>query len=218
MYDFEFHQPATLEEAAALFERADDASYLAGGHTLLPTMKQRLAAPSDLIDLSGVPGLNAIEDTGAALRIGALARHDDVATSSVVAAAIPSLAALAAGIGDAQVRNRGTMGGSVANNDPAADYPSAVLGLAATVETNRRAIAADDFFRGMFETALEPGEILSAITFPKPDASAYVEVSEPGVALRYRWRVCGTRVGRCARRHHRCRALRVSLCTDGSRA
>jgi len=183
MYDFEFHSPTSLEEAAALYAKSDDASYLAGGHTLLPTMKQRLAAPVDLIDLSAIPGLNSIEDEGDVIRIGSLALHDEVATSSIVAGAIPALSKLASGIGDAQVRNRGTMGGSVSNNDPAADYPAAVLGLGATVATNKRSIAADDFFQGMFETALEEGEILTSISYPKPKAAAYVKYPNP--ASRY---------------------------------
>ena len=155
---------------------------LAGGMTLLPTMKQRLASPESLVDLADC-GLAGIEDTGDAIKIGAMTRHVDVANSPVVQSAIPALAALAGGIGDRQVRNRGTMGGSVANNDPSACYPSAVLGLGATVHTNKRDIAADDFFTGMFETALDEGEIVTAISFPKPDKAAYVKFPNP--ASRY---------------------------------
>ena len=155
---------------------------LAGGMTLLPTMKQRLASPESLVDLADC-GLAGIEDTGDAIKIGAMTRHVDVANSSVVQSAIPGLAALAGGIGDRQVRNRGTIGGSVANNDPSACYPSAVLGLGATVHTNKRDIGADDFFTGMFETALREDEIITAISFPKPDKAAYVKFPNP--ASRY---------------------------------
>lgn len=183
MYDFNYHKPDSIEEAARLFGHAEDGIYLAGGHTLLPSMKQRLAAPSDVIDLGGIEGLSGIEDTGAAIRIGALTLHDDVATSVVVEAAIPALRDLAGGIGDAQVRNRGTLGGSVANSDPAADYPAAVLGLGAELTTDQRTIAADDFFQGMFETALHEGEILTGVSFPKPDAATYVKFPNP--ASRY---------------------------------
>ena len=155
---------------------------LAGGMTLLPTMKQRLASPESLVDLADC-GLAGIEDTGDAIKIGAMTRHVDVANSPVVQSAIPGLAALAGGIGDRQVRNRGTIGGSVANNDPSACYPSAVLGLGATVHTNKRDIGADDFFTGMFETALDEGEMITAISFPKPDKAAYVKFPNP--ASRY---------------------------------
>ncbi|HCI20176.1 MAG TPA: carbon monoxide dehydrogenase, partial [Alphaproteobacteria bacterium] len=151
---------------------------LAGGMTLLPTMKQRLASPESLVDLADC-GLAGIEDTGDAIKIGAMTRHVDVANSPVVQSAIPGLAALAGGIGDRQVRNRGTIGGSVANNDPSACYPSAVLGLGATVHTNKRDIGADDFFTGMFETALDEGEMITAISFPKPDKAAYVKFPNP---------------------------------------
>ena len=155
---------------------------LAGGMTLLPTMKQRLASPESLVDLADC-GLAGIEDTGDAIKIGAMTRHVDVANSPVIQSAIPGLAALAGGIGDRQVRNRGTIGGSVANNDPSACYPSAVLGLGATVHTNKRAIGADDFFTGMFETALDEGEMITSISFPKPDKAAYVKFPNP--ASRY---------------------------------
>ena len=155
---------------------------LAGGMTLLPTMKQRLASPETLVDLTDC-GLAGIEDTGDAIKIGAMTRHVDVANSHVVQSAIPGLAALAGGIGDRQVLNRGTIGGSVANNDPSACYPSAVLGLGATVHTNKRDIGADYFFTGMFETALDEGEIITAISFPKPDKAAYVKFPNP--ASRY---------------------------------
>lgn len=183
MYDFNYHKPSSIDEAIALFTDLEDAVYLAGGHTLLPSLKLRLAAPTDVIDLAGIPGLRDIEYAGEDLTIGALTPHDDVATSPVVQSVIPALATLAAGIGDAQVRNRGTIGGSVANSDPAADYPAAVLGLGATLVTNQRSITADEFFTGMFETALEEGELLTAIRFSKPDAATYVKYPNP--ASRY---------------------------------
>lgn len=183
MYDFNYHKPDSIDEAIQLFLEAEDGIYLAGGHTLLPSMKQRLAAPTDVIDLAGIDGLSGIEDVGADLEIGALTAHDEVATSSVVQSGIPALAELASLIGDAQVRNRGTIGGSVSNSDPAADYPAGVLGLGAEIVTNKRTIAADDFFTAMFETALEEGELLTKIKFPKPEAAAYVKFPNP--ASRY---------------------------------
>ena len=183
MYSFNYHRPASLDEAKQILATNVDAKLLAGGMTLLPTMKLRLAQPTDLVDLSGIDGLDAITDTGAAIEIGAMAKHADVAASDTVRAAIPALAELAGGVGDAQVRNRGTLGGSVANSDPAADYPAAVLGLGATVVTDRREIAADDFFTAMFETALEPGEIICSIRFPVPERAAYTKFANP--ASRY---------------------------------
>jgi len=151
--------------------------------TLLPTMKMRLASPSDLVDLSNIDGLADIKDNGDAIEIGAMVRHADVASSDVVRAAIPALADLADSIGDAQVRNRGTIGGSVANSDPAADYPAAILGLNAVVKTDRREINADAFYKGLFETALEPGEIVVAVRFAKPKRAAYSKFPNP--ASRY---------------------------------
>jgi carbon-monoxide dehydrogenase medium subunit len=183
MYDFNYHKPDSIDEAIQLFLGAEDGIYLAGGHTLLPSMKQRLAAPTDVIDLAGIEGLSGVESVGADLEIGALTAHDEVATSPVVQSVIPALAELASLIGDAQVRNRGTIGGSVANSDPAADYPAAVLGLGAEIVTNKRSITADDFFTAMFETALEEGELITKIKFPKPEAAAYVKFPNP--ASRY---------------------------------
>ena len=183
MYNFNYHRPDSVAKAKALFSDCEDAMYLAGGHTLLPSMKQRLRAPSDLIDLSGIADLNSISADKKAVRIGALVSHDTVARSQDVAKAIPALAQLASNIGDAQVRNRGTIGGSVANDDPSADYPAAVLGLGATIVTDEREIAADDFFRGMFETALANGELITAVSFPVPDNAAYVKFPNP--ASRY---------------------------------
>lgn len=183
MYDFIYHRPKDLQEAAALLQAKEDAKLLAGGMTLIPTLKQRLASPSDLIDLSGVEGLSTIERKGKHLLIGAMATHAEVATSAVVRRAIPSLGELAAGIGDPAVRHRGTIGGSVANNDPAADYPAACLALGASIFTNKREIAADDFFTGLFETSLEPGEIITSVCFPVPVKAAYMKFPNP--ASRY---------------------------------
>ncbi|MCQ0988675.1 FAD binding domain-containing protein [Jiella marina] len=178
-----FHRPSSIADAAKLLAGAEDGKFLAGGMTLLPTMRQRLADPSDLVDLSSLPGLAMIERTGDGLVIGALTRHADVAGSEVVKAAVPALAALAGRIGDPQVRYRGTIGGSIANNDPAADYPAALLALDATVVTDRREIAADDFFLGTFETALETDEIVTAVRFPIPLAASYEKLRSP--ASRY---------------------------------
>ena len=180
MHHTSYVRASGADDAAS--KMSGDSQLLAGGMTLLPTMKQRLASPETLVDLADC-GLAGIEDTGNAIKIGAMTRHVDVATSSVVQSAIPGLAALAGGIGDRQVRNRGTIGGSVANNDPSACYPSAVLGLGATVHTNKRDIGADEFFTGMFETALGDGEMITAISFPKPAKAAYVKFPNP--ASRY---------------------------------
>ena len=166
----------------AVAKMADGGQLIAGGMTLIPTMKQRLASPEMVIDLADC-GLTGIEDMGDSIRIGAMTRHVDVASSALVQSAIPALAALAGGIGDRQVRNRGTIGGSVANNDPSACYPAAVLGLGGIVHTNRRDIAADEFFAGMFETALDEDEMISAISFPKTARAAYVKFPNP--ASRY---------------------------------
>jgi len=180
---FAYHRPGSLDEAAALFAKSSDAKYLAGGQTLIPTMKQRLAAPTDVIDLGGLKDLAFVRRSGDALVIGAGTRHFDVASSVEVKAAIPALAALAGGIGDPAVRHRGTIGGSIANNDPAADYPAGVLGLGATVRTNARTIAADDFFTGMFETALKDGEIVREVSFPVPERAGFAKFPNP--ASRY---------------------------------
>src|SRR5579862_9763128 len=160
MYEFDYTRPASLADAASRLGD-EDAKLVAGGMTLIPTLKLRLAKPSQLIDLGAVPGLTGITEDGDAVVIGAMTRHADVNRSAVVKRGVPALAALAGMIGDPAVRNRGTIGGSISNNDPAADYPAAVVALNATVRTNKREIAADDFFTGLFETALEPGEIRS---------------------------------------------------------
>jgi len=180
MYQTRYLRAADVADAAARLD--DDAKLLAGGMTLLPTMKQRLASPEVLVDLADC-GLVGIEDTGDAIKIGAMTRHADVERSEIVRQAIPGLAALASRIGDRQVRNRGTIGGSLANNDPSACYPAAALALSATIHTNTRDIEADDYFLGMFETALEEDEIILAVSFPKPEAAAYAKFPNP--ASRY---------------------------------
>jgi carbon-monoxide dehydrogenase medium subunit len=179
VYALNFVRPASLAEAVAFLQENPEARPLSGGMTLVPTLKQRLAAPSHVVDLTGLAELKGIQLDGGVLRIGATTPHAEVARSEVVANAIPALARLAGLIADPQVRNRGTIGGSVANSDPAADYPSAVLALAATVVTSARRIAADDFFLGMFETALEPGELVVALEFPVPKRAAYLKYRHP---------------------------------------
>ncbi len=183
MYNFEYRQAQSVADAAKAVGADEEAKLLAGGMTLIPTLKQRLAKPSDLIDLGGIAELKGIKREGNAVVIGAMTRHVEVATSDVVKGAIPALSHLAEGIGDPQVRNRGTIGGSIANNDPAADYPAAVLGLNATVITNKRRIAADDFFKAMFETALAADEIVTAVSFPVPEKAGYAKFPNP--ASRY---------------------------------
>ena len=177
MYAFAYERPASMADALAKISAGGQA--LAGGQTLIASLKQRLAQPSSLIDLAGVAELSGIKKDGNTLVIGAMTRHETVADSAEVQAMIPALAALAGGIGDRQVRAMGTMGGSVANNDPAACYPSAVLGLGATVQTNKRTIAADDYFQGMYTTALEEGELITAIHFPAPQKAAYAKFRQP---------------------------------------
>lgn len=183
MYPFEFHRPATLKDAAALLRKTEDARLLAGGQSLLPAMRMRLARCGALVDLSNLPELRGITVSGTNVAIGAMTRHAEVAASKDVMMAIPALARLAAGIGDRQIRNQGTLGGSLANNDPAADYPAAVLGLGAVVETNKRSIPGDKFFTGMLETALKPGEIITQVSFPMVKRAAYVKFANP--ASRY---------------------------------
>jgi carbon-monoxide dehydrogenase medium subunit len=179
MYPATYRRPKTLAEAKQMFAEAENATFLSGGHTLLPALKLRLANPSDLIDLGAIPELRGIKAEGRVLIIGATTLHVDVADSPLVRQNIPALAGLAGSIGDRHVRHRGTMGGSVSNNDPAADYPSAVLGLGATVVTDKRRISADDFFTGLYETAREPAEILTRIEFPIPDSAGYAKFVSP---------------------------------------
>ena len=183
MYEFNYHRPASIDEVRAILEGNDEAELLAGGMTLLPTMKLRLAQPSDLVDLSAVDGLGGILEESDGIAIGAMVRHAEVAASELAQTAIPALADLAGTIGDAQVRNRGTLGGSISNNDPAADYPAAVLALNGVIKTDRREIGADDYFLGMFETALEPNEIVQSVTFRRPQRAAYAKFPNP--ASRY---------------------------------
>ncbi|MBC8635370.1 xanthine dehydrogenase family protein subunit M [Caballeronia sp. EK] len=179
MYETLYLRPSSLDEALGLLREHEEARPLSGGMTLIPTLKQRLAAPSHLIDLTRIEAMRGVSVEGGVLRVGALTKHAEVAASKVVGAAIPALAQLANVIADPQVRNRGTMGGSVANNDPAADYPSAVLALNARVLTSQRCIGADDFFVDTFETALEPGELVTGFEYPLPSRAAYAKFRQP---------------------------------------
>ena len=179
MYQTTYHRPSSVDEAVALFSKGKEAKYLAGGHTLIPVMKQRLASPSDVIDLGKLKDLIGIEASGDTLTIKAATTHYDVAMSGAVQKAIPALAHLASLIGDPAVRHRGTIGGSLANNDPAADYPAAVLALGATIKTNKRSISADDFFKGLFSTALADGEIITQVAFPIPAKAGYSKFPHP---------------------------------------
>lgn len=183
MHEFTYHKATSVADAAAKLAAAPEAKLLAGGQTLIAALKMRLASPSDLIDLRGIAELRGIRLEGGTLTIGAMTTHAEVAASKEVQKAIRALALLAAGIGDRMVRNMGTLGGSVANNDPAADYPAAVVGLGATVHTSKRKLEADKFFTGMYETALEAGEILTAISFPVPKRAGYMKFKNP--ASRY---------------------------------
>ena len=183
MYEFSYHRATSADEASSMLKTAEDGKLVAGGMTLIPTLKQRLAQPSDLIDLAGVGDLKGIAVDGSAVTVGAMTTHRTVAESSDVQGAIPALAHLANHIGDPHVRYRGTIGGSIANNDPAADYPAACIGLAATIVTASREISADDFFQGLFETALEEDEVITGIRFPKPKRAAYMKFPNP--ASRY---------------------------------
>lgn len=223
MTPFAFHRPASVASAVQLRSAQADASYLAGGQSLLPAMKLGLAGPSDLIDLALLPGTQGITVEAGSLRIGAMTPHAVVAASADVAKHIPALACLAAGIGDPAVRSRGTLGGSLAQNDPAACYPAAALGLGATVHTDRRSIAADDFFLGLYETALRPGELITAVSFPVPQRAAYVKFKQP--ASRFALvgvfvsqgpmgvRVAVTGAGPCV---FRASAMEAALAKDGS--
>src|SRR6266436_1706968 len=179
MYSFNYQKVKTVADAAKVLAKDGDAKLLAGGQSLIAAMKLRLAHPSEVIDLGTIKDLSG----GKAVAIGAMTRHAEVASSAAVKKAIPALASLAAGIGDRMVRNMGTIGGSLANNDPAADYPAAVLALSATVATNKRKIAADEFFKGMYETALQKGEIITSVSFPVPKRAAYMKFKNP--ASRY---------------------------------
>ncbi|MFT4182294.1 MAG: xanthine dehydrogenase family protein subunit M [Rhizobium sp.] len=183
MYATSYHRASSVDEAVKLKSGADEGKYVSGGMTLIATMKQRLASPSDLIDLRHIPSLKGIRVDGRRVTIGAATTHAEVASSAAIRAVCPALCDLAGMIGDPHVRHMGTIGGSVANNDPAADYPSAMLALAATIVTDKRQITADDFFTGLFETALEDGELITAITFEAPEKAAYAKFPNP--ASRY---------------------------------
>ncbi len=183
MYDFTYQRASSLDDAKSKFSGADDARYMAGGMTLLPVLKQRLDQPSDLVDLGFLDDLKGISEDGGNLVIKAMTVHHAVNTSDLVKSKIPALAHLAGTIGDPMVRNRGTIGGSLANNDPAASYPSAVLALNATIHTDGRTIAADDFFTGMFDTALNEGELITQVSFPIPEKAGYCHFPNP--ASRY---------------------------------
>jgi carbon-monoxide dehydrogenase medium subunit len=179
MRAFEYHRPSSTKEALALGDKKSDGKYLAGGQSLVQAMKLRLASPSDLIDLGTIKELSGIKVSGGTVEIGAMTRHADVAHSAEVKKAIPALAALAGIIGDRQVRHMGTIGGSLANSDPAADYPAAVLGLGATITTTKRKIEADKFFKSLYETALEPSELITSVSFPAPKRAAYMKFKNP---------------------------------------
>ena len=206
MHAFDYHRPGSAKEAVSLAK--GEARYLAGGQSLVQAMKLRLSSPSDLIDLSSLKELTGIKVSGNAVEIGAMTRHADVAGSAEVKKAIPALASLAGQIGDRQVRHMGTLGGSLANNDPAADYPAAALGLGATITTNKRKIEADKFFKGLYETALEDGELITSVSFPIPKRAAYMKFKNPasrfalvGVFVAYMGgsaRVAVTGAGPCA--------------------
>ncbi|MBW7851997.1 MAG: FAD binding domain-containing protein [Rhodospirillales bacterium] len=192
MHRFTYRRPASLAEAKAMMAAAADGRLLAGGQTLIPILKQRLAQPSDLVDIGRLAVLKGITVDGGRVTIGAVTTHAEVAAAPEIRRAVPALAALAEGIGDAQVRNRGTIGGSIANADPAADWPAAVVALDATIRTDRRDIAADAFFTGLMETALEADEIVTAISFPIPDTAAYLKFPNPAS----RYAVVGVMVAR----------------------
>ncbi len=183
MYETQYHRASSVQDAVSRMEAAGEGKYVSGGMTLIPTMKQRLASPSDLIDLRHIAEMQGISVTGRSVRIGAATTHYEVASSAALKAVCPAICSLASHIGDPHVRHMGTIGGSIANNDPAADYPAAMLGLGATIVTNRREIAADDFFTGLFETALEDSEIIVAVTFDAPAKAAYQKFASP--ASRY---------------------------------
>jgi carbon-monoxide dehydrogenase medium subunit len=179
MHAFQYHRPANQKDALRLASEKSEGRYLAGGQSLVQAMKLRLSSPSDLIDLNALSELKTLKAEGSNVTVGAMVRHAEVASSSSVKKAIPALASLAGMIGDRQVRHMGTLGGSLANNDPAADYPAAALGLGATIVTNKRKIEADKFFKGLYETALEPGELITSVVFPAPKRAAYQKFKNP---------------------------------------
>jgi carbon-monoxide dehydrogenase medium subunit len=179
MHAFDYHRPGSVKDALALREKKSEGRYLAGGQSLVQAMKLRLSSPSDLIDLGALQDLKTLSADASGVTIGAMVRHAEVAGSSAVQKAIPALASLAGMIGDRQVRHMGTMGGALANSDPAADYPAAVLALAATITTSKRKIEADKFFTGLYETALQPGELITSVSFKAPKRAAYMKFKNP---------------------------------------
>jgi carbon-monoxide dehydrogenase medium subunit len=179
MYQTTYHRPSSVDEAVALFGKGSEAKFLAGGHTLIPVMKQRLSAPSDVIDIGKIQELIGVQVTSDALVIKAATTYYDIMQSPDVKKAIPAIAHLTSVLGDPAVRYRGTIGGSIANNDPAADFPAALVSLGATVKTNKRSMTADDFFQGLFTTALEDGEIITEVSFPIPDKAGYAKFRHP---------------------------------------
>jgi carbon-monoxide dehydrogenase medium subunit len=179
MHAFQYHRPSSTKDALSLAQQKGEGRYLAGGQSLVQAMKLRLTSPTDLIDLGTIKDLSGIKLSGNAVEIGAMTRHAEVAGSSDIKKAIPSLAAMAAMIGDRQVRHMGTIGGSLANSDPAADYPAAVLALNAAVTTHKRKIEADKYFKGLYETALEPGELITSVSFQIPKRGAYMKFRNP---------------------------------------
>lgn len=183
MYETKYHRASSTDEAVTILNSSDDGKYIAGGQTLIPTMKQRLAAPSDLVDVSGIDAMSGITVDGASVTIGASATHAQVAASSALRSACAAICDLAGNIGDPAVRHRGTLGGSIANNDPAADYPAAMMALDAQIATSKRTISSSDFFTGMFETALDEDEIITSVTFSAPAKAAYAKFPNP--ASRY---------------------------------
>lgn len=194
MEELHYHRPTSVAEAVKLMTSHPDDKVLAGGQSTLPSIKLGLASPAGFIDLAGIAELSGISSDGKSVTIAAMTTHAQVAASADVKKLIPALATLAYGIGDRAVRNRGTIGGSIANNDPAADYPAAVLGLNATIHTNARRIAADDFFKGLYDTALNPGELITAVTFPAAEKAAYVKFRQPAS----RFAIVGVFVARTA--------------------
>ncbi len=217
MYSVNYHRAASVEDASRLLG-SGEAKLVSGGMTLIPAMKTRLAAPSDLVDISRIEALKGISVSGDTVTIGAATTHYEVANDAALKKACPALAHLASLIGDPAVRHRGTIGGSVANNDPAADYPAALLALGATVATSKRKIAADDFFTGLFETALGDGEIITSISFAAPAKAAYEKFRNPAS----RYAIVGVfvargRDGAVARRHRRRQRRRVPLHRDRKR-
>jgi carbon-monoxide dehydrogenase medium subunit len=183
MYNVNYHRASSVDEAASMMAKAEDGKFISGGQTLIPTMKQRLAAPSDLIDLRNIAAMKGITVDGSQVTIGAATTHAEVAGSAELRKVCPGICDLAGHIGDPAVRHMGTLGGSIANNDPAADYPAAMIALGASITTNKRTISADDFFTGLFETALEDSEIITAVAFSAPARSAYAKFPNP--ASRY---------------------------------